>query len=57
MELDILKKKLATDLKKGYIRPSTSLAGLPILFVLKKKGDPLRMCVNYRKLNDITVKN
>ena len=56
MELKILREKLDKDLKKGYIRPSTSLAGFPILFVLKKNG-LLRMCVDYRKLNDITVKN
>ena len=57
MELNILRKKLDDDLKKKYIRPSLSLAGFLILFVLKKEGEPLRMCVNYRKLNDITVKN
>ena len=56
MELKILREKLDKDLKKGYIRPSTSLAGFFILFVLKK-NKLLRMCVDYRKLNDITVKN
>jgi len=47
IELYILKKKLADDLKKGYIRPSTLLAGFLILFVLKKKGELLRICVDY----------
>jgi len=57
IELNILRKKLDNDLKKKYIRPSLLLAGFLILFVLKKKGELLRMCVNYRKLNNITVKN
>jgi hypothetical protein len=55
-ELEACRKQLDKDLKKGYIRPSTSPAGFPILFVPKKNGPP-RMCVDYRKLNDITVKN
>jgi hypothetical protein len=56
IELRILREKLDKDLKKGYIRPSSSPAGFPILFVLKKNRPP-RMCVDYRKLNDITIKN
>jgi transposase InsO family protein len=56
MELQILREKLDKDLKKGYIRPSSSPAGFPILFVPKKNGPP-RMCVDYRKLNNITIKN
>ncbi|OAQ63783.1 pol protein [Purpureocillium lilacinum] len=51
-----LKEYLAENLKKGYIRPSTSPAGFPILFVPKKNGK-LRMCVDYRQLNNITIKN
>lgn len=51
-----MREKLEKDLKKGYIRPLSSPAGFPILFVLKKNRPP-QMCVDYRKLNDITIKN
>ena len=51
-----LDKYLEENLRKGYIRPSTSPAGYPILFVPKKNGK-LRMCVDYRQLNEITIKN
>ena len=43
-------------LDKGYIRPSTSPWGCPALFV-KKKDQSLRMCVDYRPLNAVTIKN
>ena len=50
-------EKQVTDLlEKGFIRPSTSPYGAPILFVAKKTGE-LRMCIDYRALNKITVKN
>ena len=55
-ELEALRKYLDENLKKGFIQPSTSPAGYPILFVPKKDGK-LRLCVNYRQLNTITVKN
>ena len=55
-ELEALRDYLDENLVKGFIRPSTSLAGYPILFVPKKDGK-LRLCVNYRRLNAITVKN
>ncbi|RXW12480.1 hypothetical protein EST38_g13373 [Candolleomyces aberdarensis] len=47
---------LDANLKKGFIRRSTSPAASPILFVRKKTGD-LRLCVDYRGLNAITKKN
>ena len=43
-------------LAKGFIRPSTSPFGAPVLFVAKKDGT-LRMCVDYRGLNNVTVHN
>ncbi|GKF09876.1 putative reverse transcriptase domain-containing protein [Tanacetum coccineum] len=53
-------KELAKQLKelsdKGFIRPSSSPWGAPILFVKKKDGS-FRMCINYRELNKLTVKN
>jgi len=55
-ELVELKKQLQTLLDKGFIRPSFSPWGCPALFV-KKKDDSLRMCVDYRPLNEVTVKN
>jgi len=47
---------LDENLAKGFIRRSESPAGAPILFVLKKNRK-LRLCVDYRKLNAITIKN
>jgi hypothetical protein len=43
-------------LDKGYIRPRSSPWGCPSLFV-KKNDEPLRLCVDYRPLNAVTVKN
>ena len=55
-ELKVLRGYLDENLKKGFIRESKSPAGYPILFAPKKDGS-LRLCVDYRKLNDITIKN
>ncbi|GBG67542.1 hypothetical protein CBR_g673 [Chara braunii] len=55
-ELEELRKHLDELLEKGWIRPSSSPFGAPVLFVPKKEGE-LRMCIDYRGLNAITVKN
>jgi hypothetical protein len=55
-ELKELKKQLMELQEAGYIRPSSSPWGASVLFVQKKDGSQ-RMCVDYRSLNDVTVKN
>ena len=55
-ELLVLKKYLKENIEKGFIRPSSSPASSPVLFV-KKPGGGLRFCVDYRALNDLTIKN
>jgi hypothetical protein len=55
-ELVELKKQIDELLEKGYIRPSTSPSAAPVLFVEKKDGTK-RMCIDYRALNEVTVKN
>jgi hypothetical protein len=55
-ELAELKKQLNELEQKGYIKPSSSPWGAPVLFVKKKDGS-MRLCVDYRALNDVTVKN
>ncbi|XP_070049959.1 uncharacterized protein [Nicotiana tomentosiformis] len=51
-----LKEQLKDLLDKGSIRPSTSPWGAPVLFVRKKDGS-LWMCIDYRQLNKVTIKN
>nr|CAE03723.2 OSJNBa0021F22.17 [Oryza sativa Japonica Group] len=55
-ELAEVKKQLEELKEKGYIRPSTSPWGAPVIFV-EKKDKTKRMCVDYRALNEVTIKN
>ena len=56
VELKELKQQLQELTESGFIRPSTSPWGAPVLFVKKKDGS-LRMCKDYRMLNSVTIKN
>ncbi|WVZ97578.1 hypothetical protein U9M48_043104 [Paspalum notatum var. saurae] len=56
-ELKELKTQLQEQLDKGFIRPNSSPWGCPALFVEKKNQGGKRLCVDYRPLNAITVKN
>jgi hypothetical protein len=56
-ELAELKKQLQDLLTKGLIRPSLSEWGCPTLFVKKKKDKSLHICVDYRPLNAVIIKN
>ena len=55
-ELAKMKKQLEELLEKGFSHPSSSPWGCPAIFV-KKKDDTLQMCVDYRPLNAVTIKN
>ncbi|KAJ9542437.1 hypothetical protein OSB04_028943 [Centaurea solstitialis] len=55
-EMQELSNQLQELLDKGFIRPSSSPWGAPVLFVKKKDGS-FRMCIDYRELNKITIKN
>jgi hypothetical protein len=55
-ELAELKKQLSELEQKGYIRPSSSPWGAPVLFV-RKKDRSMRLCIDYRALNEVTPKN
>jgi hypothetical protein len=55
-ELEELKRQLADMLSKGLIRPSASPSGSPVLFMDKRDGT-IRLCVDCRKLNEVTIKN
>jgi hypothetical protein len=54
-DLGELKKQIEELLEKGFNRPNSSSWGVPVLFV-DKKDDSRRMCVDYRSLNEVTVK-
>nr|GEW39452.1 hypothetical protein [Tanacetum cinerariifolium] len=55
-EMEELTDQLQELSEKGFIRPSFSLWGAPVLFVKKKDGS-FQMCIDYRELNKLTVKN
>jgi (2Fe-2S) ferredoxin len=55
-ELEELKKQIMELQEKGFIRPSSSPWGAPVIFV-DKKDDIQRMCVDYWSLNKVTIKN
>ena len=55
-EMAELKKQLEEQLDKGFIRPSTSPWGAPVLFV-KKNDESFRLCIDYRGLNKMIIKN
>jgi hypothetical protein len=55
-ELVELKEQIAELQSKGFIRPSSSPWGAPVLFV-EKKDETQRMCVDYCSLNEVTIKN
>ncbi|GKC29508.1 hypothetical protein Tco_1036802 [Tanacetum coccineum] len=55
-ELEELSGQLKELQDKGFIRPSSSPWGAPVLFVKKKDGS-FRMCIDYKELNKLTVKN
>ena len=56
IELQELRVQLQELLDKGFIRPSTSPCGAPVLFT-KKKDKTLILCIDYKQLNRVTIKN
>ena len=56
LELKELKVQMEELVSKGFVRPSTSPWGAPVLFVKKKDGS-LRLCIDFRELNKVTIRN
>jgi hypothetical protein len=56
LELAELKEHIKELLEKGFIRPSSSPWGTPVIFILKKDGTQ-RLCMDYRALNEVIIKN
>ena len=56
LELKELKVRMEELVSKGFVRPSTSPWGAPVLFVKKKDGS-LRLCIDCRELNKVTIRN
>ena len=56
VELKELKAQFNNLLDKGFTRPSISPWGAPVLF-MNKQDESLRMCINYRQLNEVTIEN
>ena len=56
LELKELKVHMEELVSKGFVRPSTSPWGAPVLFVKKNDGS-LRLCIDYRELNKVTIRN
>ena len=55
-ELKELKVQLQDLVHKGFVRPNVSPWGAPVLFVKKKDGS-FRLCIDYRQINKVTIKN
>ena len=55
-ELKELKVQMEEMVNKGFVRPSTSPWGAPVLFVKKMDGS-MRLCIDYRELNKVTIRN
>jgi hypothetical protein len=56
-EQQLLREFIEENLKRNFIKPSQSPVGYPVLFVPKKGEDKPRLCIDYRRLNEVTIKN